>query len=65
MNVAVGRLQVTVRLVEPRRAVMDAPVTPQADALETAYRRERALEAAAADRERWAESAPSRGGFIQ
>jgi hypothetical protein len=63
MDVAVGRLQFSVKFADTRSMSVEEPTQPQADPVEAAFRRERSYRDLAADRERWASSTLSRGGI--
>jgi hypothetical protein len=65
MDVAVGRLQFSVRLADARSTSIEEPKQPRADPVETAFRRERSYQEVAEDRERWAGTTPNRGGLIR
>jgi hypothetical protein len=65
MDVAVGRLQFSVRLADTRAVPVEEPVQPQVDPVEAAFRRELSYRQLAADRERWAGGTPSREGSIR
>lgn len=65
MDVAVGRLQFSVRLAQTRSVPVEEKAQPQMDSVEAAFRRERSYREVAADRERWAGSTPGRGGIIR
>lgn len=63
MDVAVGRLQFSVRLANAQSVPVDAPPCREQDPVETAFRRDRIYRELQADRERWANDAVSRGVF--
>jgi hypothetical protein len=65
MDVAVGRLQFSVRLADTRTQPLKEPAQSEVDPVEAAFRRERSYSESAADRERWAGDTPSRGGSIR
>lgn len=65
MDMAVGRLQFSVRLADTRSTSIEDAKQPQADPVEAAFRRERSLQDVAEDRERWAVTSPTRGGMIR
>ncbi len=54
MDMAVGRLQFSVRLAETRSMPVEEQAQPQADPVEVAFRREQSYRDVVADRERWA-----------
>ena len=54
MDMAVGRLQFSVRLADTRSIPVEEPTQSQVDPVEAAYRRERTHRDVTADRERWA-----------
>jgi len=65
MDVAVGRLQFSVKLADTRTQPLQEPAQPEIDPVEAAFRRERSYRELAADRERWAGGTPSREGSIR
>ena len=64
MDMAVGRLQFSVRLADTRTTHLEAPAQPEADPVEAAFRRERTFRDVAADRERWAVNTIHHGGKV-
>ena len=64
MDMAVGRLQFSVRLADTRTTRVEKTMQPQADPVEAAFRRERTFQDVTADRERWANDTIHRGGNI-
>ncbi|HEX6507457.1 MAG TPA: hypothetical protein VF221_07485 [Chloroflexota bacterium] len=65
MNVAVGRMQLTLTLAEARPKHTHPPMDQPNDRVERTYRRERALSQAEADRMHWADSTLARGGWVR
>jgi hypothetical protein len=65
MDVAVGRLQFSVRLADTRAMPLKETAQPEVDPVQAAFRRERSYRELSADRERWAGGTPSRGGSIR
>lgn len=64
MDMAVGRLQFSVRLAETRSMPVEESTQHRADPVEAAFRREQTYRDVAADRERWAGNATNHGGHI-
>ena len=64
MDMAVGRLQFSVRMADTRTPRTEKRLQPQADPVEAAFRRERTFQDVTADRERWANDTMHRGGKI-
>lgn len=64
MEMAVGRLQFSVRFAATPASPVRQPARPETDPVEAAFRRERSLRAAATDRERWAGTTTHHGGHI-
>lgn len=64
MDMAVGRLQFSVRLADTRSMQVEKPTRPDEDPVETAFRRERTFRDVTADRERWAGNTTHHGGNI-
>jgi hypothetical protein len=62
MNVAVGRLHLSISMAPPLDEAMTLEPTPVYDRLEKTFRHQRNHEAADADRDRWANNHPLRGG---
>jgi hypothetical protein len=64
MDMAVGRLQFSVRFADTRSTPVEEPARTEEDAVEAAFRRERTFRDVAADRERWAGNTSTHGGYI-
>jgi hypothetical protein len=65
MDVAVGRLQFSVKLADTRALPLKEQAQSEEDPVEAAFRRDRSYREVAADRERWAGDASSRAGIIR
>ncbi len=64
MDMAVGRLQFSVRLADTRASRVEKSKQPETDPVEAAFRRERTFQDVTADRERWANNTIHHRGKI-